>query len=84
MKKVSYKPEQVCAKEINFELDGNVVTDVEFVGGCPGNALGLVNLVKGMEVNDVVEKLQGISCKHRKTSCPDQLAKALLANIDQE
>jgi len=77
MKKISYKPEQVCAKEINFELEGNVVTDVEFVGGCPGNALGLVSLVKGMEVDDVIEKLQGILCRQRTTSCPDQLAKAL-------
>ena len=77
MKKISYKPEQVCAKEINFELDGSTITNVEFVGGCPGNALGLVSLVKGMEVNEVIEKLQGISCRHRDTSCPDQLAKAL-------
>jgi len=77
MKKISYKPEQVCAKEINFELEGNIVTNVEFVGGCPGNALGLVSLVKGMEINDVIEKLQGILCRHRETSCPDQLAKAL-------
>jgi len=77
VKKISYKPEQVCAKEINFELEGNVVTNVEFVGGCPGNALGLVSLVKGMEVDDVIAKLQGILCRHRTTSCPDQLAKAL-------
>ena len=77
MKKASYKPEQVCAKEINFELEGSVVTEVEFVGGCPGNAVGLVNLVKGMEVDDVIEKLQGITCRHLVTSCPDQLAKAL-------
>ena len=82
MKKISYKPEEVCAKEINFELEGNVLTNVEFVGGCPGNALGLVNLVEGMEVQDVVEKLQGIPCRHRTTSCPDQLAKALLKHID--
>jgi len=75
--KVTYKPEQVCAQEINFELDGNIVTNVEFVGGCPGNALGLVNLVKGMEIETVIEKLQGILCRHRETSCPDQLAKAL-------
>jgi len=82
MKKISYKPEQVCAKEINFELEGNVVSNVEFVGGCPGNALGLVNLVEGMAVNDVVEKLQGIPCRHRETSCPDQLAKALLEHVE--
>jgi len=75
--KVTYKPDQVCAKEINFELDGNVVTNVEFVGGCPGNALGLISLVKGMEVEDVITKLEGILCRERETSCPDQLAKAL-------
>jgi len=75
--KVTYKPEEVCAQEINFELEGNIVTDVEFVGGCPGNALGLVSLVKGMEIDSVIEKLQGILCRQRETSCPDQLAKAL-------
>jgi len=75
--KIEYKPEQVCAQQINFELDGNIVTDVEFIGGCPGNALGLVSLVKGMEINAVIEKLEGILCRTRTTSCPDQLAKAL-------
>ena len=79
--KVTYKPEHVCAKEINFELEDGVVKDVEFVGGCPGNALGLVQLVKGMEVEEVIEKLQGITCRHRNTSCPDQLTKALKEQI---
>jgi len=79
--KVIYKPEEVCAQEINFELDGNIVTDVEFVGGCPGNALGLVSLVKGMEIDAVIEKLQGILCRQRATSCPDQLAKALVEHL---
>ena len=79
--KIAYKTEQVCAKEINIELDGNVVRDVEFVGGCPGNALGMVELVKGMETEAVIEKLEGISCRHRDTSCPDQLAKALKEQI---
>jgi uncharacterized protein (TIGR03905 family) len=81
MKKVSYIPEQVCAKEINFELEGNIVTNVEFVGGCPGNALGLVSLVKGMEIEKVIEKLQGILCRNRATSCPDQLTKALREHV---
>jgi len=79
--KVTYKPDQVCAQEINFELDGNIVTDVEFIGGCPGNALGLVSLVKGMEIDAVIEKLQGILCRQRETSCPDQLAKALCKHV---
>ena len=77
----TYTPEQVCAKEIIFELEGSIVMNVEFVGGCPGNALGLVSLVKGMEVDKVIEKLQGILCRHRETSCPDQLAKALRDHI---
>ena len=75
--KLSYKPEQVCAKEIIFELEEGIVKDVEFIGGCPGNALGLVELVKGMKVEDVIQKLEGIICRKRPTSCPDQLAKAL-------
>ena len=79
--KITYKPSEVCAKEINFELEGNVVKDVEFVGGCPGNALGLVQMVKGQKAESVIEKLQGISCRHRSTSCPDQLAKALKERI---
>ena len=79
--KVSYKPERVCAQEIKFELDGDIVTDVEFVGGCPGNALGLVSLVKGMEINAVIEKLEGTMCRERGTSCPDQLAKALREHL---
>jgi len=79
--KVTYKPDEVCAKEIHFELDGNIIKDVEFVGGCPGNALGLVQLVKGMEAESVIDRLQGILCRHRSTSCPDQLAKALKEQI---
>jgi uncharacterized protein (TIGR03905 family) len=79
--KVTYKTEQVCAKEIKFELEGNVVKDVEFVGGCPGNALGMVQLIQGMEVEHVIEKLQGILCRHRDTSCPDQLATALKEQV---
>ena len=79
--KVSYQPSQVCAREINFELDGNIVTDVEFIGGCPGNALGLVSLVKGMEISTVIEKLEGTMCRERGTSCPDQLAKALKEHL---
>jgi len=79
--RVTYKPKQVCAKEIKFELEGNVVKNVEFIGGCPGNALGMVQLIQGMEVDSVIEKLQGILCRHRDTSCPDQLAKALKEQI---
>jgi len=79
--KITYKTEQVCASEIKFELEGTIVKNVEFVGGCPGNALGIVHLVQGMAINDVIEKLEGILCRHRNTSCPDQLTKALKAQL---
>jgi uncharacterized protein (TIGR03905 family) len=74
---ISYKPENVCAKEILFDVENNVITDVKFIGGCPGSAVGLGQLIKGMKVEEVIERLEGIPCRQRGTSCPDQLAKAL-------
>lgn len=73
----SFKPKGICAKEILFEMDGDKVKDVKFVGGCEGNHVGIEMLVKGMEMDDVIKKLDGITCGPRKSSCPDQLACAL-------
>ena len=75
----SYKTSGVCSSIINLEINDNIVEDVEFVGGCAGNLLGIGHLVKGMSVDDVITKLQGIDCRSKGTSCPDQLSKALLA-----
>lgn len=75
--KLSYETTGVCAKKIEIETEGDVVVDVKFVGGCPGNTLGLSKLVKGMKVADVIESLQGTRCAAKPTSCPDQLATAL-------
>lgn len=72
-----YKPEGVCTKMMNIEVDNDVIKSVDFIGGCAGNAQGIAKLIKGMKVNDVIEKLDGIKCGFRDTSCPDQLAKAL-------
>ncbi|BCZ46017.1 TSCPD domain-containing protein [Clostridium gelidum] len=74
----SYKTSGVCSSIINLEINDNIVEDVQFVGGCSGNLLGIGHLVKGMSVDDVIAKLQGIDCKKKGTSCPDQLSKALL------
>ena len=74
----SYKTSGVCSSIINLEINDNIVEDVQFVGGCSGNLLGIGTLVKGMSVDDVITKLQGIDCKQKGTSCPDQLSKALL------
>lgn len=74
-----YKTSGVCSREINFEIDEktNIVTALNFVGGCNGNASGISRLVVGMNVDDVIHKLEGVTCDFRQTSCPDQLTKAL-------
>ena len=72
-----YKPTGVCSKEINIELDCDVIKSVKFTGGCSGNTQGVAALVAGMKVSDAISRLEGIRCGIRETSCPDQLAKAL-------
>jgi uncharacterized protein (TIGR03905 family) len=74
---MTYKPTGVCSQEINIELDGDIIQSVSFVGGCNGNLQGIGALVKGMKVQDAIDRLQGIKCGFKSTSCPDQLAKAL-------
>ncbi len=74
---MKYIPKGVCSREINIELDGDVIKEVRFVGGCNGNTQGVAALVKGMKVNDAIARLEGIDCGGRGTSCPDQLTKAL-------
>ncbi len=75
--KVSYQTEGVCAKRIDVDVEDGVIKDVKFIGGCAGNTLGISKLVKGMKVDDVIEKLEGNRCGIKPTSCPDQLTKAL-------
>lgn len=76
--KCSYKTKNTCSKEIIFELNGDIVTNVTFLGGgCPGNLQALPRLVDGLTVSQIKEKISGIKCGMRKTSCADQLAKAV-------
>ncbi len=74
---MTFKTSGVCAKEISFKVEGDIVKSVVFKGGCSGNTQGLSALLAGMKVDDVVEKLSGMSCGSKETSCPDQLAIAL-------
>ncbi len=74
-----YKTRGTCSTLIEVELDGDVVQNVTFTGGCNGNLQAIPILVKGMTVDQVEEKLSGISCAGRPTSCGDQLAKACRA-----
>ncbi len=68
----------VCSRKIAFDIIDGKVKDVEFEGGCDGNLQGLGKLVEGMDVDDVIEKLSGIKCGRKDTSCPDQLSRALI------
>lgn len=72
-----YKPRGICASAIDVEMDGNIIRSVKFTGGCDGNHKGLCALVEGMDAQEAVKRLKGITCGFRDTSCPDQLAVCL-------
>lgn len=76
-RKFTFYPQGVCSMMIEIELDGDIIKDVVFTGGCNGNLSGISKLIKGMKAQDVVEKLEGTTCGFKDTSCPDQLSKAL-------
>lgn len=79
----TFKTTGVCAKEIQFDIEDNKIKSVNFIGGCPGNLIGISHLVKDMEIETAIAKLKGISCKTKETSCPDQLAQALESYLTQ-
>lgn len=81
MKKV-YQTQGTCSKLIEFDVEDGIVNDVVFYGGCNGNLQGIARLVKGMKVDEVISRLEGINCGGKGTSCPDQLAKALREQIE--
>ena len=77
MKTFSYETHGVCSKRIDIEIEGDVIVSAKFQGGCSGNTQGVAALVAGMKVDEAIERLEGIHCGPRPTSCPDQLARAL-------
>lgn len=77
MEKFEYIPTGVCSSKMIFEIDGDTIIDTKIIGGCPGNGLGVRALVKNQNIDDIIEKLDGIKCGFKSTSCPDQLSKAL-------
>lgn len=72
-----FKTRGVCSSEIHFDVKDGIIERVEFVNGCPGNTHGVAVLIKGFSVDAAIERLKGIDCRGRGTSCPDQLARAL-------
>lgn len=81
---MDYRPFGVCSQLIRVEVEDNIVKSAEFVGGCSGNTQGVARLVKGMNVDEAISRLEGIRCGFKETSCPDQLAKALRLAVQQQ
>ena len=75
----TYKTKGVCSQMISFEIENNKVSKVQFFGGCNGNLKGIAALVEGMDIEEVITRVEGIRCGMKSTSCPDQLAQALRA-----
>lgn len=80
---MDYRPYGVCSQLIHVELDGDTIKNVEFIGGCNGNTQGIASLVKGMKAQDAIDRIEGINCGNKGTSCPDQLARALKQALGQ-
>lgn len=77
--KFIYTPTGVCSSKMIFNIENNKIIDIKIVGGCPGNSLGVIELCKNQDIDYVINKLNGIKCGLKGTSCPDQIAKALIA-----
>ena len=75
--KTTYMTQGTCCQAFEIETEDGKVKDVKFYGGCNGNLKGIGSLVEGMNVDDVIARVEGITCGMKKTSCPDQLAQAL-------
>lgn len=77
--KFDYNPTGVCSRKFHFDIEDNIIVSLQIEGGCNGNLQGISSLVKGMNIDDVINKLQGIRCGFNSTSCPDQISEALLS-----
>ncbi len=72
-----YKTQGTCSRQILFDIEDGKLKNVQFIGGCNGNLQGIASLVEGMDIEEVIQRLDGIHCGPKSTSCPDQLATAL-------
>ncbi|MDO4536489.1 MAG: TIGR03905 family TSCPD domain-containing protein [Clostridium perfringens] len=78
MKKINFNPSGVCCREMNLEVDkDNKILDIDFIGGCPGNMLGLKQMLIGQNALEIADKLKDVRCGNKSTSCPAELSKAI-------
>lgn len=73
-----YRPNGVCSRKFTFNIENNVIRSLSVEGGCDGNLKGISSILVGMNIDDVIRSFEGIDCKGKGTSCPDQIAKALI------
>ena len=78
METFEYSPKGVCSSKMIFTIDNNIIKDMKVIGGCPGNLLGIKSLCIGKDIDEIIDKLKGIRCGFKPTSCPDQIATAIL------
>ena len=83
METIRYTPRGVCSKRMEIDVENGTIQAVRVMGGCNGNLQGIAALVQGMKVQDAIDRLRGIQCGNKSTSCPDQLAKALESMTEQ-
>ncbi len=81
--KFTYRPRGVCSQLMEIEIEDGRLRSLSVTGGCDGNLKGISRLVEGMEVEEVIRRLEGVRCGRKATSCPDQLAKALRLSLEQ-
>ena len=85
MKHYTYYPKGVCARQIDYDLDDDgSIHDLKFTGGCNGNLKGIMSLLNGMKAEDAIERMEGITCGNKPTSCPDQIAKCIREAISTQ
>lgn len=78
-----YNPRGVCSRQFVFDIEDGKIRSVSIMGGCHGNLQGIASLIKGMDLDEVISRLDGIRCGMKPTSCPDQIAKALISFKNQ-
>ena len=84
MEKIIYNTTGTCSKQIIIEIEDDIIQNIEFIGGCHGNLQGIGQLAKGMKIADIIERLKGIRCGSKPTSCPDQLAFGLMKYLEEK
>ncbi|MBQ9312551.1 MAG: TIGR03905 family TSCPD domain-containing protein [Bacteroidales bacterium] len=84
MDRITYTTFGTCSKFIDIEIENGIINQVNFIGGCSGNTQGVGALIKGMHIKEAINRLQGIKCGNKNTSCPDQLAQALIGYLEKK